>query len=128
MPGSPKVEALRNGFEPAARRDASAVLRGALLAAVPRDSEAFRAFLASRCCLTTLRETFANQQLVERILELANDSERPPLAGPNRAQLLQLLDSFAPRSPSRRSHGTPPGGTSASRVRNRPPASTRTPT
>ena len=123
-----EIEALRNGFEPAARRDASAVLRGALLAAVPRDPEAFRAFLASRCCLTPLRETFANQQLVERILELANDSDRPPLAGPNRAQLLQLLDSFAHRSLSRRSHGTPPGGTSASRVRSRPPASTRTPT
>ena len=87
-----EIEALRNGLEPAPRRDASAVLREALLAAVPHDPDAFRAFLASRCCLTPLRETFANQQLVERILELANDSERPPLAGPNRAQLLQLLD------------------------------------
>jgi hypothetical protein len=42
--------------------------------------------------LISLRETFENPQFVERILELASDSERPPLAGPNRAQLLQLLD------------------------------------
>lgn len=121
-----EIEALRNGLEPAPRSDASAALRQALLAAVPRDPDAFRAFLASRCCLTRLRETFANQQLMQRILELANDSERPPLAGPDRAQLLQLLDDFAHRSPSRRSHRNPSTRTSPSRLRSHSPASTST--
>jgi 2-polyprenyl-6-methoxyphenol hydroxylase-like FAD-dependent oxidoreductase len=103
-----EIEALRNGLEPPPPSDSSTVLRRALLAAVPRDPDAFRAFLASRCCLTPLRETFANQELVERILELANGSERPPLAGPNRAQLLQLLDGLAHRTPTRKSHRKPP--------------------
>ena len=109
-----EIEALRNGLQPAPRGDSSAVLRKALLAAVPRDPDAFRAFLASRCCLTPLRETFANQRLVKRILELATDSDRLPQAGPNRTQLLQLLDSFAHRNLSRGSHRTPPTRTSAS--------------
>lgn len=103
-----EIEALRNGLEPAPQSDPSAVLRQALLAAVPGDPDAFRAFLASRCCLTRLDETFANQELVERILELANDTERPPLAGPNRAQLLQLLEGSAHRSPNHNSHRKPP--------------------
>jgi hypothetical protein len=96
-----KIEALRNGLEPAPCRDESAVLREALLAAVPRDPDAFRAFLASRCCLTTLHDTFADKQFASRILELAKGGERPPQAGPSRTQLLRLLDSSARRNPSR---------------------------
>jgi hypothetical protein len=120
-----EIEALRNGLEPALPGNSSAVLRQALLAAVPRDPDAFRAFLASRCCLTPLRETFANQQLVERIRELAGDSERPPLAGPNRAALLQLLDSFDHRNPARRTHRNPPARTPPARVLGKIPASSR---
>jgi 2-polyprenyl-6-methoxyphenol hydroxylase-like FAD-dependent oxidoreductase len=85
-------EALRNGLQPARQSDSTAVLRQALLAAVPRDPDAFRAFLASRCCLTPLHETFTNEQFVERILKLSNDNQLQPPAGPNRAQLLQLVD------------------------------------
>lgn len=102
-----EIEALRDGREPAPPSDPAAVLRQALLAAVPRDPDAFRAFLASRCCLTRLHETFANEELVERILELANDSQRPPLAGPNRAQLLRLVDGHAHHSPTRKCHHKP---------------------
>jgi hypothetical protein len=88
-----EIEALRKGLHPLGRNDSSAVLRQALLAAVPHDPDAFRAFLASRCCLTPLRETLTNQQFVERILKLANHHRRRPQpAGPNRAQLLELLD------------------------------------
>jgi hypothetical protein len=47
---------------------------------------------AAGACLTPLRETFANPGFVERILELAHDTDPPPLAGPNRNQLLQLLE------------------------------------
>jgi 2-polyprenyl-6-methoxyphenol hydroxylase-like FAD-dependent oxidoreductase len=124
-----EIEALRSGHEPAPRRDSSAVLRGALLAAVPRDPDAFRAFLASRCCLTPLRETFADQQLVKRIRELASHSKPPPQAGPDRAQVLQLLDRFAHGNPSRRRHRTTSTRTSASRLlRSQPRPSTLTPT
>jgi 2-polyprenyl-6-methoxyphenol hydroxylase-like FAD-dependent oxidoreductase len=112
-----EIEALRNGLQPAPRGDTSSVLRKALLAAVPRDPDAFRAFLASRCCLTPLRETFANQQFAKRILEITNDSERLPQAGPNRTQLLQLLDGFTHRDLSHRSHRKPPIRTSASPTR-----------
>ncbi|MBV9005973.1 MAG: FAD-dependent monooxygenase [Solirubrobacterales bacterium] len=102
-----EIEALRNGHEPAPQSDSSTVLRRALLAAAARDPDAFRAFLASRCCLTPLRETFADRELVERILELATDRQRPLLAGPDRAQLLQLLDGFAHLRPTRKSHPKP---------------------
>jgi 2-polyprenyl-6-methoxyphenol hydroxylase-like FAD-dependent oxidoreductase len=93
-----EIEALRNGREPEPPSTTWAVLRQALLAAAPRDPEAFRAFLASRCCLTRLQETFANQRFVEHMLELASDGERPPLPGPNRAQLLKLLNG-SPQQP-----------------------------
>jgi len=102
-----EIEALRNGLDPAPQPDSSAVLRRALLAALPRDPDVFRAFLASRCCLTPLRETFANRGLVARILELAGDSEPPPPAGPSRTQLLKLLDGSARRGPIRGSHPKP---------------------
>jgi 2-polyprenyl-6-methoxyphenol hydroxylase-like FAD-dependent oxidoreductase len=123
-----EIEALREGREPAPPRDSSAKLRAALLAAVPRDPDAFRAFLASRCCLTTLREAFANPQLVMRILELAKTSDGPPGAGPSRAQLLQLVDGVARRDRSHISHRTPPTRPSAARGRGRSSASTPTPT
>jgi 2-polyprenyl-6-methoxyphenol hydroxylase-like FAD-dependent oxidoreductase len=91
-----EMEALRNGVELERHGGASAAARAALLAAVPCDPDAFRAFLRSRCCLTPLRDTLADQDFVDRILAVANDSEPPPLAGPNRAELLQILD----RSPT----------------------------
>ena len=109
-----EIEALRNGLQPPRRGESSAVLRDALLAAVRRDPDAFRAFLASRCCLTPLRETFANQQLVNRVLELGNVSGSSPQAGPNRAQLIRLLNSFDHRDLSRRSHRAPLNRTPAS--------------
>ena len=89
-----EMEALRKGSAPAPLRTRSGLLRQALLAAVPRDPDAFRAFLASRCCLTPLRETFANPQFVEHIVRVAGDSPAPRPAGPNRAQLLDLIDGL----------------------------------
>jgi 2-polyprenyl-6-methoxyphenol hydroxylase-like FAD-dependent oxidoreductase len=84
-----EIEALRQGHEPCSRAE----LLNALRVAVLHDADAFRAQLAARSCLTRLEETFANQEFVERILEIARDTEPPPLAGPNRSQLLALLDS-----------------------------------
>jgi 2-polyprenyl-6-methoxyphenol hydroxylase-like FAD-dependent oxidoreductase len=109
-----EIEALRNGLEPTPGRDPSTVLREALLAAVPHDPDAFRAFLASRCCLTRLGETFGNHRLMKRILELANKNERPPHAGPTRTQLLELVRAAHTPSHSswRRIHSCHPSSSS----------------
>jgi 2-polyprenyl-6-methoxyphenol hydroxylase-like FAD-dependent oxidoreductase len=88
-----QIEALRCGLEPLPPSGPSVKLLPALLAALARDVEAFRAFIASRSGVTRLGESFANEGFVERISELARDGERPPLPGPNRTQLLALLGS-----------------------------------
>ena len=88
-----EMQALRHGLAPEVPGTRSAALGRSLLAAVPRDPDAFRAFLASRCCLTPLRQAFANPRFVEHVLRLACEREAPPPAGPDRAQLLRLLDA-----------------------------------
>jgi 2-polyprenyl-6-methoxyphenol hydroxylase-like FAD-dependent oxidoreductase len=90
-----EIEALREGLQPAQSPDPSSVLRRAILAAVPHDPDVFRGYLATRCCLAPLGEAFADQDLVARVTELARDSDPPRLAGPDRAQLLSLLDRAA---------------------------------
>jgi 2-polyprenyl-6-methoxyphenol hydroxylase-like FAD-dependent oxidoreductase len=86
-----EIEALRYGLVPGRPRGSSAALLPVLRAAVAHDPDAFRAFVASRSCVTRLAEAFAKQDFVERILEIARSSEHPPLPGPNRDQLLALL-------------------------------------
>lgn len=88
-----EMQALRHGLEREVPGTPSAALRRSLLAAVPHDPDAFRAFLASRCCLTPLRQAFANRRFVEHVLRLACELEAPPPAAPDRAQLLRLLDA-----------------------------------
>jgi 2-polyprenyl-6-methoxyphenol hydroxylase-like FAD-dependent oxidoreductase len=88
-----EMDALRKGLEPEASTSAQAALRHALLAAVPQDPDAFRVFLASRCCLTPLRQALADPRFVEHILEFAGDHHAPPPPGPDRTQLLRLLDA-----------------------------------
>jgi 2-polyprenyl-6-methoxyphenol hydroxylase-like FAD-dependent oxidoreductase len=90
-----EIEALRRGLKPDHPRTSAAALRQALHAAVPRDPDVYRAFLASRACLTPLEESLSDPELVERIFELAEGAERPPLAGPDRTRLLELLDGGA---------------------------------
>ena len=97
-----EMEALRNGLEPGRPQTRSALLHRALLAAVPRDPDVFRAFLASRCCLIPLRETLADPEFAEHIVRVAADSPGPRRAGPNRTELLELLDDRRPLSPRRR--------------------------
>ncbi len=87
-----EIDALRNRLEPSQPRERTAALRAALIATMRHDPDVFRAFLESRSCITPQRELFARSSLVERILELARDSERPPLPGPDRDHLLQLLN------------------------------------
>ena len=56
------------------------------------DADVFRAFIETRACLATAGEVLARPGLAERILEIAAEHEpmRPP--GPDRAQLLALLN------------------------------------
>lgn len=86
-----EIEALRDGVRPGPEASQSARLRQTLLAAVALDPDVFRRFLASRCCLAPLHESFADQDFVARIIELARDTAPPRLAGPDRRQLLSLL-------------------------------------
>jgi 2-polyprenyl-6-methoxyphenol hydroxylase-like FAD-dependent oxidoreductase len=111
-----EIEALRNGCKPPPAETSVAVLRQALLAAVPRDPDAFRAVLASICCLTPLSHAFTNQRFVERILELANNAEPPPPSGPDRTELLRLLSGATRRNPTRTSDRKPPTPTPVSRA------------
>lgn len=86
-----EIEALRNGLEPAPPSERASVLRGALLTAMLHDPELFRSYLASRVVLTPLSETFAQEGVAERTLELAGEHERMVLPGPSREDLLTLL-------------------------------------
>ncbi|HTX11183.1 MAG TPA: NAD(P)-binding protein [Solirubrobacteraceae bacterium] len=88
-----EIEALRSGSAPPPAPSGSwLALMPALFGALVVDPDVFRAFMASRACLTRLGETFADEGFVTRVLELARDSEPPPLPGPDRAQLLALLE------------------------------------
>jgi 2-polyprenyl-6-methoxyphenol hydroxylase-like FAD-dependent oxidoreductase len=88
-----EMDALRNGLEPEPPSHPAALARLALQLAAMRDPDALRMLLDARCCLTPLQDAFASRELVARVLEMAGECERPPLAGPNRAQLLELLES-----------------------------------
>jgi flavin-dependent dehydrogenase len=80
------VEAQRNGRAP----EPPDALRAALMAALAVDADLFRAFMASRACLTPLRETLARPDVVARLSEFPS-SERRRFPGPDRGQLLQLV-------------------------------------
>jgi 2-polyprenyl-6-methoxyphenol hydroxylase-like FAD-dependent oxidoreductase len=88
-----EIEALRHGLQAPPEPGSMPWLQGALLAAASQDADAFRAFLANRCCLSLNREIFADESFMERVFDLARGTERPPLAGPDRDQLLALLDA-----------------------------------
>jgi 2-polyprenyl-6-methoxyphenol hydroxylase-like FAD-dependent oxidoreductase len=86
-----EIDALRKGQEPAPPSERSSVLRGALNTALLHDPELFRSYLASRAVLRPLGETFAQDGVAERALELAQANERLALPGPSREELLTLL-------------------------------------
>jgi 2-polyprenyl-6-methoxyphenol hydroxylase-like FAD-dependent oxidoreductase len=93
-----QIEALRHGLEASPKPGSIAWMQGALLAAASQDPDAFRAFIANRSCLSLTQEIFEDTGFMGRVLDLARGAERPPLAGPDRDQLLALLDaSPAPR-------------------------------
>jgi 2-polyprenyl-6-methoxyphenol hydroxylase-like FAD-dependent oxidoreductase len=87
-----EFETSRNAVAPEGPGERADPLLIALLAAVPHDPDVFRAFLESRCCIAPLSVTLNREGMVEKILELARDRGRPTVPGPNREQLLQLLN------------------------------------
>jgi len=82
------MEALRSGTTP----PAPTAVAAALPTASARDPDIFRALVEARSCWATLGEVLARPGMAERILEVAGEHEpaRPP--GPDREQLLALLN------------------------------------
>jgi hypothetical protein len=97
-----EIEALRNGREIAPPSTPSAAFRQALASAAMRDPDALRVALDARACVTPLRDALAKPDLVARVLEIAQDCDPPALAGPNRAQLLELLGTSRDTRPKGR--------------------------
>jgi 2-polyprenyl-6-methoxyphenol hydroxylase-like FAD-dependent oxidoreductase len=87
-----EMNALRNGRKPEPPSAGPERFRLALQLATTRDADAFRVLLDARCCLTPLRDTLAEPDVVTRVLEIARECDPLPLAGPNREQLLELLN------------------------------------
>jgi len=88
-----QIEALRHGLEARAATGSMAWKLAALAGAMTADADAFRAIVANKACLTLNREIFEDEGLFERILEVARQSDPGPPPGPDRDQLLALLDA-----------------------------------
>jgi len=86
-----EIDALREGLEPAQPSDRPAVLRHALTTAAIFDPDLFRAYLDSRAVLKPLGQTFSEDGVADRTLEVAGENERLTLPGPSREELLALL-------------------------------------
>lgn len=86
-----ELEAFRQGLEPAAPSERPAVLRRALSTAALYDPDLFRAYLDSRAVLKPLGQTFSDDGVVERALQIAGEKEPLELPGPSREELIALL-------------------------------------
>jgi 2-polyprenyl-6-methoxyphenol hydroxylase-like FAD-dependent oxidoreductase len=86
-----EIDALRDGLEPAPPSERPAVLRHALTTAAVFDPDLFRAYLESRAVLKPLGQTFSEDGVAERALEVAGESQRLQLPGPGREELMALL-------------------------------------
>ncbi len=86
-----EIEALREGLEPAPPSEGLEVLRHALNTAAVYDPDLFRAYLDSRGVLKRLGETFSQDGVAEKTLEVASENQRLELPGPGREELAALL-------------------------------------
>ena len=86
-----ELEAFRQGLEPAAPSQRPALLRRALNTAAIFDPDLFRAFLDSRAVLKPLGETFSEEGVAERTLEVAGENQPLQIPGPSREELVALL-------------------------------------
>jgi len=86
-----EIGAWRRGEVPAAPEDEEAAIRARLPLAAMRDATAYRALAEMIACLALPNEIFSRDEVVEAIVETTEPAERLPLAGPDRAELLELL-------------------------------------
>jgi flavin-dependent dehydrogenase len=86
-----EIDALRDGLQPTAPSDRAALLRHALNTAAVYDADLFRAYLDSRAVLKPLGQTFGDDGVARRTLEVAGENERLRLPGPSREELMALL-------------------------------------
>jgi 2-polyprenyl-6-methoxyphenol hydroxylase-like FAD-dependent oxidoreductase len=86
-----EIDALREGLEPAPPSERPAVLRQALTTAAIYDPDLFRAYLDSRAVLKLLGQSFSEDGVAERALEVAGENQRLALPGPSREELVALL-------------------------------------
>ncbi|HEV7882779.1 MAG TPA: NAD-binding protein [Solirubrobacteraceae bacterium] len=86
-----QIEAIRNGLAPPPPVDADAAILAALPLAAIQDADMFRVMLDLRSCIGSPTAVLERPGLAKRVLELAAASAPPPLAGPNREELLALL-------------------------------------
>jgi 2-polyprenyl-6-methoxyphenol hydroxylase-like FAD-dependent oxidoreductase len=86
-----EIDALREGLEPAAPSERPAVLRQALNTAAVYDPDLFRAYLDSRAVLKPLGQTFSEDGVAERTLDVAGQNQKLELPGPSREELVALL-------------------------------------
>ncbi|MGA2011859.1 MAG: FAD-dependent monooxygenase [Solirubrobacteraceae bacterium] len=86
-----EIDALHAGVQPAAPGERAAALRHALDTAAIFDADLFRAYLDSRAVLKPLGQTFSEDGVAERTLEVAGEHARLQLPGPSREELTALL-------------------------------------
>jgi flavin-dependent dehydrogenase len=85
------IRAEIEGVPPALSDDPAAVVGRALPQAAVQDADVFRAFLEISGVLALPQEVLARPGLRERILELAEGQQSPPVAAPSRSQLLEMM-------------------------------------
>jgi 2-polyprenyl-6-methoxyphenol hydroxylase-like FAD-dependent oxidoreductase len=81
-----EMTALREGREPPAADETTA----RLMTAVGQDEVVFRAFIEMVTCLATMPEVMGRAEIQDRIGRV-EPAPPPPVPGPDRSQLLQLL-------------------------------------
>jgi flavin-dependent dehydrogenase len=86
-----ELEAFRLGLEPAPPSERPALLRRALTTAAIFDPDLFRAYVDSRAVLKPLEQTFSEDGVAERTLEVAGENQQLQIPGPSREQLVALL-------------------------------------
>ena len=90
-----EMQAFRAGRAPDPPRDQAGVLRAALMTAMARDPDVFRAGLEIANCLTLPQDVFARQGLAARVLALAAGADGSSPPGPDRDEVLRLVAGAA---------------------------------
>lgn len=86
-----QIDALREGRQPPAPADDAAALTQALFAATLHDPDIYRACEEIGTCLALPQDVVQRPELVDRILSVTEGREAEPPPGPNRDELLGLL-------------------------------------